>query len=188
MAKKTALAAQLASCASLRRAPLGPATMRELSRLVAATAAFAAAAADDSTAPNGTPTSATGNADAASTQLEAAAPSTTWQQQARAQQGLYAGQWPAIDAAQNPAPGDAEERTNLVRAWLEGGALERLSSNGDSESDDGLERASKCKLAWPGSDPEDAICPGDFGTTIKCSMCLQKPENKLRLKLGASAA
>jgi hypothetical protein len=150
--------------------------MRELSRLVAATAAFAAAAADDSTAPN------------ASTQLEAAAPSTTWQQQARAQQGLYAGQWPAIDAAQNPAPGDAEERTNLVRAWLEGGALERLSSNGDSESDDGLERASKCKLAWPGSDPEDAICAGDFGTTIKCSMCLQKPENKLRLKLGASAA
>eukprot|EP01043_Picozoa_sp_COSAG02_P036232 COSAG02_NODE_2641_length_8349_cov_2.610667_1_plen_186_part_10 len=97
----------------------------------------------------------------------------SWQERARAKQLLYAGQWPTDTPTETPGPS-----ARLTRSWLDGGALERMSD----QNDDGPGRASKCLLF--SGDPEQAICPGDFGTTVKCSLCLQKPENLIKLKLS----
>ena len=108
-------------------------------------------------------------------------PSNSWQERARAKQSLYAGQWPTETPTERPTRG-----TQSVRSWLNGGALERMSGLfGQEQSERDPNQASQCKL-WA-SDPEQAICKGDFGTTVKCSLCLKEPQNALKLKLSELA-
>eukprot|EP01043_Picozoa_sp_COSAG02_P019868 COSAG02_NODE_968_length_15583_cov_13.420369_10_plen_159_part_00 len=125
------------------------------------------AAADDGLLNGGDLTSAAGALPTLSTRDRP----DSWQARARAKQLLYAGQWPAETATETPAPS-----AQLARSWLDGGALERMSE----QQNGGSNRASKCLLF--SDDPEQAICPGDFGTTVKCSLCLQKPESLIKLK------
>ena len=126
----------------------------------------------------------TGNAEAAAPTLSL--DGATWSQ-AHAQQALYAGLWGEFDPTYSPVPSHVDRLTQITQAWIERGALDRLQAAPDDEAA-GRDGAPKCKLAFPGTDPEDSICPGDFATTIKCYMCLQKPENQIKLKTGEKCA
>lgn len=141
-------------------------------------AAARRAAADDGVL-NGVATGDLMSADDALPTLSTRDRPDSWQERARSKQLLYASEWPTDVSTEPPALS-----AQLARSWLDGGALERMSRSYSSseQSAGGPGRASQCKLF--SSDPERAICPGDFGTTVKCSLCLQKPENQIKLKLS----